>query len=105
MNKHVIFGIIALLLMVATTYFPTTVNKQSELSAVKFGYPFGFVTQDYSSRKTTFPVAVSFSTQNLESGEIATTLLQFPFFIDIFLYFGFVELIGLGFEKVYEKKA
>lgn len=105
MNKHIIFGIVALILMVATTYIPNTVSKKSDMKSVAFGWPFAFVSQDYSDRQTTFPVTIWFSTSHLESKDIDTTLIQFPFFFDLALYFGLVEIVGMGFEKVYEKKS
>lgn len=47
-KKQLLFLALALVLTLATLFFPVAVNSEDELKSADFGWPFSFVNQDFS---------------------------------------------------------
>lgn len=106
MNKHLIILIAAILCLVATTYIPVTVKDANGLKNISFGYPIGFVTQDYSDYvgNINYPVSVKFSTNRLQTQANKNKVNQTLFLVNLLILFGLIEGIFYYSEKFYSKK-
>lgn len=51
--KHGIVAVFSFVLLISSIFIPSKVNSLEEEKSVKFGFPFAFVTQDFSKNETT----------------------------------------------------
>lgn len=63
--KHGILSLVALFLAGATLFFSTLNNNSSQMKNVSFGYPFKFVTQDFSDHDKAFSFFPRYETVDL----------------------------------------
>lgn len=107
MNKHIILGIAAILILVATTYIPAYVKDDKSLKNVSFGYPISFITQDYSDYigRINTPVKVKFSTTRLQTRPEKSNINQTLFIVNLLVFFGLLELIFYYSENFYGKNS
>lgn len=99
MLKQTIIVIVAIFIIITTTYIPQNVPNNAGLKEVTFGYPLGFVSQDFSkfanaeenSHQVTFSDKMMTESNNLKvnfisfSVNVAILVLLFELFKIFFI--------------------
>lgn len=90
--KHLVLGLFGCILTLVTIFVPIKVKNLSEMKDVQFGYPFHFISGDFSNLNTFpfFPRYLQFNSSN----EISFINFHiFNFIISFLIVFLVIELI------------
>lgn len=85
--------------MVAGLYVPVLSNDSSQMKRIFFGYPFGFIEQDFSDQDVSFSFFPRYERVHLFDRTIERVDFL-NFVIDFLIIFGIIEVIVFVLEKL-----